>query len=209
MREEGPEGRGAEGRHHLLHGNQRSGWQISCARVRARRRLHTLRPAHLPALQPQLQGIGSSARILQGNIAVCGPAVIHVIDQASRSRRGKGAAEHRVPVWLQSATSLPTMSHLPPPSCSRLPSAALPCRCCCPSHSTSRRLTPSPARRRPCQRRAQQTCPGQARCLSPAGAERPARAHQKRVPLTALLVLLPHPVLPRFHFLCPYLCTQL
>ena len=32
----------------------------------------------------QLQGIGSSARILQGDLAACGPSVIHVIDQARR-----------------------------------------------------------------------------------------------------------------------------
>lgn len=31
----------------------------------------------------QLQGIGTSASILQGDIVACGPSIIHVIDQAS------------------------------------------------------------------------------------------------------------------------------
>lgn len=129
------------------------------------------RLTHLPAtLQQQLQGIGSSARILQGDIAACGPAVIHVIDQARSctpergavcsSRRSRGAHTH-----------VPAVGHVP--AC-RAPSASLilqpalccHCRCCCPSLSTSRPLMPSPARRRPWQ---MPLC--QARCLSPAGAD--------------------------------------
>ena len=44
---------------------------------------HACRPAAIHPSTLQLQGIGSSARILQGDLAACGPLVVHIIDQVA------------------------------------------------------------------------------------------------------------------------------
>ncbi len=64
------------------------GWHCLGERPFDRQPLSATEPRTAPPLPaPQLQGIGTSSSILQGDIVACGPSIIHVIDQASWCRR--------------------------------------------------------------------------------------------------------------------------